>query len=89
MSDLLSEFFEENGSLKTQIAEHRVVKAWYDLFGESIAAYTKKVYYRKNILYVYLSSSVLRAELMLNKKNLIKKLNEVAQMPIIREIILR
>ncbi|MDD2244042.1 MAG: DUF721 domain-containing protein [Dysgonamonadaceae bacterium] len=89
MKDLLSEYLDENSELKIRIAENRVTQAWYNLFGESIAAYTKSVYFRKNTLYVQLSSSVLRAELQLNKKNLIAKLNEIAQIPIVREIVLR
>ncbi|MFA6837621.1 MAG: DUF721 domain-containing protein [Dysgonamonadaceae bacterium] len=89
MKDLLSEFFDENSALKIRIAEHRVTQAWYNLFGESIAFYTKSVYFHKNTLYVQLSSSVLRAELQLNKKNLIAKLNEIAQMQIVHEIVLR
>lgn len=89
LGDVLSEYFEENGVLKTKIAEHRAVSAWETLLGTGVNHYTKSVYLKRNILYVQLTSSVLRAELQMNKKNLIDKLNEAAGMHIVNDIILR
>ncbi|HMM18405.1 MAG TPA: DciA family protein, partial [Petrimonas sp.] len=39
--------------------------------------------------HVQLSSSVLRAELIMNKRNLIDKLNEHAGMEIVKDIVFR
>jgi hypothetical protein len=41
------------------------------------------------VLYVQLSSSVLRAELLMSKQGLIEKINEYAGMNIISDIALR
>lgn len=89
IGEALSEYFEENTFLKTQMAEHRAVRAWRDLLGEGVDFYTKNVYFKQGVLYVHLSSSVLRAELLMNKENLIKKLNDYAEMQIVRNIIFR
>lgn len=89
IGDILAEYFEENALLKTNIAEHRVITAWRELLGEGVSSYTTNVYLKRNTLYVQLSSSVLRAELQMNKKSLIEKLNEAAGMPIVYDIILR
>ena len=75
--------------MKTSVAEHRAVSAWRELLGEGVSHYTKNVYFRRNVLHVQLSSSVLRAELIMNKRNLIDKLNEHAGMEIVKDIVFR
>lgn len=89
LGEALSQYFEENPLLKTQMAEHRAVEAWRQLLGEGVAFYTRNVYFNRGVLHVQLSSSVLRAELLMNKENLIKKLNDYAEMSIVRDIIFR
>jgi predicted nucleic acid-binding Zn ribbon protein len=89
IANILSEFFNENPELKTSVAEHRAVSAWRELLGEGVSHYTKNVYFRRNVLHVQLSSSVLRAELIMNKQNLIDKLNEHAGMEIVQDIAFR
>ncbi len=89
IATILSEFFDENPELKTSVAEHRAVSAWRELLGEGVSHYTKNVYFRRNVLHVQLSSSVLRAELIMNKRNLIDKLNEHAGMEIVKDILFR
>lgn len=89
LRDALSNFFEENETLKIGLAERKAVKAWSKLFGESVAYYTTEIYLRKNTLYVHLSSSVLRAELLMCKQKLIDRLNETAEMDIVKDIVFR
>lgn len=89
IGDALSDFFENNSFFRLKFAEHRVVQGWYDLLGKSVASYTRSVHFRNDVLYVQLSSSVLRAELLMSKQSLIDRLNEYAGMPIIRDIVLR
>jgi predicted nucleic acid-binding Zn ribbon protein len=59
------------------------------LLGSGVGEYTRNVYLKRNVLYVQLSSSVLRAELQMNKQNLIDKLNEAAGMNVVKDIVLR
>jgi predicted nucleic acid-binding Zn ribbon protein len=89
LSDAMSAFFDENSALRVKLAEHRVVRGWRDVLGEGVSKYTRDVYLSRKVLYVHLSSAVLRAELMMNKEGLIKKLNEHAEMTIIRDIVFR
>ena len=89
LSEVLSDFLDVNSGLKVKLAEHRAVKAWNELFGEGVLEYTRKVYFRRNVLYVHLSSSVLRAELLMNKQGLIDKINEYAEIPVVRDIVIR
>lgn len=89
IGEVLQEFFNENQALKEKIAESRVIRGWHALLGKAISSYTTNLYFRKDILYVYLSSSVLRSELSLAKEQLIKNLNEYAGMQIVDDIIFR
>lgn len=89
LSDVLSDFFDSNTPLKMKFAEHRAVKGWYELLGEGVAAYTRNAYFSRGVLYVQLSSSVLRAELLMNKQGLIEKINQHAGMNVVRDIVLR
>ena len=89
LSELLSNYFEHNGLLKSKLAEHRVVQAWREVLGESISHYTKNVYFSRRTLYVQLTSAVLRAELLMNKTNLISKLNEYAGVDAVQDIVFR
>lgn len=89
IANILSEFFDENPGLKTSVAEHRAVSAWRELLGEGVSHYTKNVYSRRNVLHVQLTSSVLRAELILNKQTLMDKLNEHVGMEIVKDIVFR
>lgn len=89
ISEVLSDFLESHGGLKTKLAEHRAVKGWHELLGEGVSKYTRNVYFSRGVLYVNLSSSVLRAELRMSKEKLIERLNEHAGVPVIRDIVLR
>lgn len=89
LGDILSEYFDDNAALKTNLAERRAVEAWKTLLGSGVGEYTRNVYLKRNVLYVQLSSSVLRAELQMNKQNLIEKLNEAAGLNVVKDIVLR
>lgn len=89
LSKALSDFYDLNNDLKMKLAEHRAVNGWHEVLGEGVSKYTRNIYFRRNILYVHLSSAVLRAELLINKKGLIEKINEYAEMPVVRDIVLR
>ncbi len=89
LSKVMSDFLDSHSGLKIKLAEHRAVNGWHEVLGEVVSKYTKNVYFKRGVLYVSLTSSVLRSELMMNKEGLIKKINEHAEMPVVRDIVLR
>lgn len=89
IGSILKEFINNDPQLQSRIAEKRVIRGWKEVLGEGVATYTSNIYFNRGVLIVYLKSSVLRAELLMNKQNLIDKLNEHAEMDIIRDIHLR
>lgn len=89
LSEALSDFFNENSALRVKLAQQRVIRGWSELFGEGISRYTGNLYFNRDTLYVHLTSAVLRAELLMIKEELIKKLNDHAEMPVVHDIVFR
>ena len=85
ISELVRATCREEG-LETPLNEYRLIKA---VLGESVKHYTGEMYIKNQILYVHITSSVLRHELMMNRKNLVRRLNEHVKAQVITEIILK
>ncbi len=78
-----------NEGLETPLNERRLVNSWTQVLGPDIAAYTKSVYIRNQVLYVELMSSVLRQELLSGKQRLIRCLNDNVGAQVITDIVMR
>ena len=89
IKEVLDERDSQLNHLQKGMAEKRVIRGLKEVLGEGVATYTSNIYFNRGVLIVYLNSSVLRAELMMNKQGLIDKLNEYAEAKIIRDILLR
>ena len=75
--------------LETPLNEYRLVDAWKDVVGETISRYTTNLYIKNQVLYVHLSSSVLRQELMMSRQLLVRNLNAQVGSQVIVNIIFR
>jgi predicted nucleic acid-binding Zn ribbon protein len=89
IGELLKGFFEENADLYEKMLEIRVQRGWGEILGPMIQQYTRNMYVKNHVLYVSLTSSVLRSELTLSREKLIKSLNEYAGSEVIRDIVIR
>ena len=74
VGEVLRRLLRQEG-LETPLNEYRLVDAWKDVVGEAIARYTTNIYIKNQVLFVHLSSSVLRQELMMSRQVLIRNLN--------------
>ncbi|MBE6303060.1 MAG: DUF721 domain-containing protein [Bacteroidales bacterium] len=88
ISELVRATCREEG-LETPLNEYRLIKAWSQVLGENVNNYTGEMYIKNQILYVHVTSSVLRQELMMNKKNLVRRLNDHVKAQVITDIILK
>lgn len=88
LSDALKEFVDTN-HLQEGLDKVDVKQAWSDLMGNGVNHYTTNVQLKRNILYVDLSSSVLREELSYGKEKIIAMLNEHLGKALIQKIVLR
>jgi hypothetical protein len=89
IGEVLRDFFEDNTELYEKILDVRIQRAWRETLGPTINYYTRSLFVRDHILYVSLTSSVLRSELLLSKDRLIKSLNDFAGRAVIRDIFMR
>lgn len=89
IGEVLKQFFEENRFFRQKIAESRVVSGWSKIVGSVAGSYTDSIYLKNNTLYVHLTSSVLRNELMMCKEKLISNLNNYAGLDVVKDIIFR
>lgn len=89
IGEVLRDFFEDNIEIYEKIMSIRIKNAWTDTLGPVINQYTTNLYVEDRVLYVSLSSSVLRNELTLTKSKLIASLNKHAGATVINDIVIR
>ena len=85
---ILQRFLRQEG-LETPLNQYRLVNAWKDVVGEAIERRTTNVYIKNQTLFVHLSSSVMRQELMSGKAGLIKDLNGRVGAQVVTDITFR
>ena len=88
IGDVLRQFLRQQG-LETPLNEYRLVDAWKDVVGPVIARYTTNLFIKNQVLYVSLSSSVIRQELMMGREMLIRNLNAQVGSQVIVNIVFR
>ena len=85
---LIRQFMRQNG-MESPLNEYRLIQSWNEVVGPAIARYTGDMYIKNQILYVHLTSSVLRQELMMRRELLVKNLNNKVGAQVIVNIIFR
>ena len=85
IKDLVMSNLRENG-LETPLLQKRLVDAWPEVAGPSVARFTREVSIYNQVLYVKLSSPVLRTELSMRRQSYIDKLNHFVGARIITDI---
>lgn len=88
ISDVLKQFIEVN-KLESGMDKIDVEQAWKNLMGNGVNTYTKEVILKGTILYVSLTSAVLREELSYGKDKIIKMINEEMGKEVVKSIVLR
>jgi len=88
LGDAIREFIHEN-KLEEKIYEVKVIEDWKKIVGHNISIYTQSISLKHGKLTIYLSSSVLRNELQMNKQKLIVIINSYFGRSVVKEIILK
>lgn len=88
IGDVLRQFLRQQG-LETPLNEYRLVDAWKDVVGPVITRYATNLFIKNQVLYVSLSSSVIRQELMMGREMLIRNLNAQVGSQVIVNIVFR
>ena len=88
LTDVLKEYKKEMG-IENRLREVELINSWEEIAGKAIARRTSKVYLKRGVLYIHLTSSVVRNELMMIREVLIQRLNEHAGDEIVKSVVLK
>ena len=75
IGELLDNLFK-SPNVARKIAEGSLPHVWREVTGEVVAAHTKQVRFVRGTLYVHLTSSILRSELMMQREALVRSINK-------------
>ncbi len=88
LAEAIKDYVKEM-NLEGKLNETGLINSWEEVVGKAISSRTSKVYIKDKVLYVHLSSSVVRNELLMLRQALKEKLNEKAGAEVIRDIVLK
>ena len=76
-------------NMDRKLKEVNVVQSWKRVLGKTVANYTGNIYLSKRILYVEISSSVVKNELLMMRNEIKSRLNEIAGEELIEKIVFK
>jgi predicted nucleic acid-binding Zn ribbon protein len=88
LAEAMKDYIREM-NLEGKLSEISVINSWEETVGKAISSRTKKIYIKDHVLYVNLTSSVVRNELMMLRQGLMDRLNEKAGTEVIKDIVFR
>ena len=88
LGEILKEYIRES-RMERKLKEVDVVQGWEDLLGKTIAHYTRNIYIRNKVLYVDISSSVVKNELFMMREEIKRKINEKGGEELIKRIVFK
>ncbi len=88
IGDVIMECLREM-QIDRKLKEVNIVAQWESLMGRTVASRTSKIYIRNHVLYIHVTSSVLKNELIMLRQDIITRLNEKAGEQLIDEIVIR
>ena len=88
MSNALKGFIDAN-RLQKGLDKVSIEDAWHSVMGNAISKYTTAIKLDREILYIQLSSSVLREELNYGKTKIVGMINQEMGKQIITKLVLR
>ena len=86
IGDLIRQFMRAEG-IETPYNEFRLVQAWPEVVGPAVERCTGQLYVKNGVLYVQLTSSVIRHELFIGRKLLAQRLNNHVGAQVITNIV--
>lgn len=88
IGDILKEIIEAN-KLDKGLNQISVTDAWKNLMGNGVNNYTRNVLLKGSVLYVELTSAVLREELSYGKDKIIKMINDELGREVVKDVVLK
>ena len=84
ISDALVDYLRESG-LEQSVLDMQIEQVWPRVMGETVTKLTRSIEMRDGMLIVHVNSAALKAQLIENRFELVKKLNEAVGANAIRD----
>jgi predicted nucleic acid-binding Zn ribbon protein len=88
LGDALRKFLSQS-KLKGAVHALQIEEVWEQIMGKTVARYTDKIQIHGQTLYVNTAVAALRQELLYQKENIIKRVNEALGERVINEVVIR
>jgi predicted nucleic acid-binding Zn ribbon protein len=88
LAEALRDYISEM-KMERKLKEVDVVQSWESLLGKTIARYTRNIYLSRGILYVEITSSVVKNELVMMREEIRKRMNNQAGEEMITKIVFK
>jgi predicted nucleic acid-binding Zn ribbon protein len=88
MGDAIKQFLKKS-RLKTGIQALQIEEVWAQLMGKTIAKYTEKIQIINQTLFIETSVGPLKQELVYQKEQIIKRVNEALGENVIKDVVIR
>jgi predicted nucleic acid-binding Zn ribbon protein len=88
IGEVIKECLDELNITQT-LKEKRLVSQWGEMLGKTVSVRTRQVYIKDRTLFVYMTSSVARNELMMMRQTILEKMNEIAGEKLIDSVVIR
>ncbi len=88
IGDLLRQYLRQQG-LESPLNEYRLIQGWSHVMGPIVARYTRDLSIRNQTLYVQLSSPAVKQELMMQRRELVERLNAYVGAQVVCDIVIR
>lgn len=79
----------QQSQLKGAVQALQIEEIWEQIMGKTVARYTDKIQIHGQTLYVNTAVAALRQELLYQKENIIKRVNEALGERVIQEVVIK
>jgi len=88
LAEALRDYISEM-KMERKLKEVDVVQSWESLLGKTIARYTRNIYLSRGILYVEITSPVVKNELLMMREEIRQRMNKQAKEEVITKIVFK
>jgi hypothetical protein len=88
LGDALKHFLNHS-RLKGSIQALQIEDVWEQIMGKTISKYTDKIQIQGKTLYITTSMAPLKQELLFQKENIIKRVNEILGEHVVKDVVIQ
>ena len=88
LAEALRDYIREM-RMERKLKEVDVVQSWEALLGKTIARYTRNIYLSRGILYVEITSPVVKNELLMMREEIRQRMNKQAEEELVTKIVFK